>query len=213
MANHQPSNPSRGKHPGSLSKRRGAGRPHLGVDIGRVLIVPGDGAGDTSFLHGSDTDALKTQPMPHAFEALAELVERLEGRVWLVSKCGPRIQARTLRWLRHWSFYQRTGVREDRVLFCKERHQKAGHCERHGITHFVDDRLDVLGHLRGLVGELFLYGPQRGLAPDWVQPVADWETAELALNASLDQSLGLVPKTPTNAGGTAAVNHTLFSER
>jgi hypothetical protein len=80
--------------------------PRLGVDIGRV-IIHGDGP-DTSFIGGSEADALKAPAMSGAFEALARLTTFFDGRVWLVSKCGPRIQARTRAWLAARRFFERT---------------------------------------------------------------------------------------------------------
>lgn len=93
-----------------------------------------------------------------AFDAIAELTRAFAGRVWLVSKCGPPIQQLTRRWLLRRSFYERTGVRQDRVRFCLRRPEKREHCAAIGATHFVDDRLDVLEHLVGLVPRLYWFG-------------------------------------------------------
>ncbi|MGE0323118.1 MAG: hypothetical protein AB7K71_27395 [Polyangiaceae bacterium] len=165
----------------------------LGVDIGRVLISAGDTRGDTSFIQGSDEQALLTPPMPGAFEVIEELVPLFGGRVWLVSKCGPKIQQRSLRWLKRWDFYAVTGVRPDRVLFCKERRQKADHCARHRITHFVDDRADVLQHLNGLVPWLYLYGPQRHAPPVWCEHVENWRQVRARIRQSLASETLAVP--------------------
>lgn len=167
--------------------------PRLGVDIGRVLISAGDTGGDTSFIAGSDEQALLTPPMPGAFDVLKELVPLFEGRVWLVSKCGQKVQQRSLRWLERWNFYGTTGVRPDRVLFCKERPQKADHCARHRITHFVDDRPDVLHHLRGLVPWLYLYGPQRHAPPVWCDHVENWRQVRARVRVSLASSTLAAP--------------------
>lgn len=96
--------------------------------------------------------------------------------VWLVSKCGPRIQKLTKRWLTRSSFHQKTGVRPDRIRFCLKRPEKREHCLAIGATHFIDDRLDVLQHLVGAVPHLYWFGHQRGTAevPSWAQPVRDW---------------------------------------
>jgi len=162
-------------------------QPVLGIDIGRVIIGAADASGraDTSFLSGSDGTALATPASEGAFQAIADLTRAFAGRVWLVSKCGPRIQQLTRRWLQHQSFYERTGVRQDRVRFCLERAQKRAHCAAIGATHFVDDRLDVLSHLTGLVPRLYWFGHQIGTpsVPAWAQPVRDWSEARgLILN-------------------------------
>jgi hypothetical protein len=160
-------------------------RSVLGIDIGRVIIGAADPSGkaDTSFLSGSEERALSTPPTAGAFEVIAELVRAFEGRVWLVSKCGPRIQALTRRWLLRHDVYARTGLREDRVRFCLKRPEKRDHCAAIGATHFVDDRLDVLGHLVGLVPHLFWFGHQRGdaTAPAWAERTVDWAEARAAI--------------------------------
>lgn len=160
--------------------------PRLGLDIGRVLIAP-DGAhgADTSFIGGSLEDALSTPPYDGMFDAVPPLVARFGGRVWLVSKAGPRVQEKTLRWLEHHRFHERTGIPSAHVRFCRERAQKAIHCRELGITHFVDDRADVLLHLKGVVEHRFLFGPQkRPAAQDGVCPVRDWGAAAEAITLS-----------------------------
>jgi hypothetical protein len=106
--------------------------PRLGVDIGRV-IIHGDGP-DTSFIGGSEADALKAPAMSGALEALARLTTFFDGRVWLVSKCGPRIQARTRAWLTAHRFFERTGIAPDHLHFCRERPEKATICKTLMIT-------------------------------------------------------------------------------
>ena len=67
---------------------------NLGIDIGRVIIGPGEGPDDTSFIGGSLEDALRTPPMDGAFDAIQQLVNTFDRRVWLVSKCFARYQPR-----------------------------------------------------------------------------------------------------------------------
>jgi len=153
----------------------------LGIDIGRVLIAPegADGA-DTSFIGGSLDDALRTPPYEGMFDAVAPLVEKFEGRVWLVSKCGPSVQAKSRAWLLHHRFFERTGIAPGNLRFCLKRPQKADHCRELGITHFIDDRTDVLQHLDGIVPHRYLFGPQSKpvavaglvLLPEWKDAAA-----------------------------------------
>ncbi|QNK69764.1 hypothetical protein [Variovorax sp. PAMC26660] len=136
--------------------------PRLGIDIGRVLIAAqGANGADTAFIGGSLNDALNTPPYEGMFEAVAPPVEKFEGRVWLVSKCGPSVQAKSRAWLLHHRFFERTGMAPANLRFCLERPQKADHCRELGITHFIDDRTDVLHHLKGIVPNRYLFGPQR----------------------------------------------------
>lgn len=156
----------------------------LGIDIGRVIITPGDDSADTSFLRGSVQDALDTPPYPGTFETIARLVSRFEGRVWLVSKAGPRTQEKTRLWLEHHHFYQRTGVGREQLRFCRQRHEKADHCRELQLTHFIDDRIQVLKHLRYLVPNLYLFGDQKVgfIYPAWVVPTLNWQQVRDAID-------------------------------
>lgn len=169
----------------------------LGIDIGRVIIGPVDDSGqaDTSFLSGTPDRAVLTPPAPGAFAAIARLAEAFDGKVWLISKCGPRVQAKTQRWLEHWRFWTTTGVAPDHLRFCLERRDKALHCHELGVTHFIDDRLDVLEHLRGFVPCLYLFGHQTRQAPRWAMPVVTWPEALAAvLSQHGDSAAGRSPR-------------------
>ncbi|MFG1818401.1 hypothetical protein ACGFIF_31875 [Kribbella sp. NPDC049174] len=128
----------------------------LGIDIGRVIIDGSSGTGDTSFFSGDTTAMLRTPAVPGAFEAIARLVPRF-GAAWLISKCGPRVQQRSLEWLRHHRFFELTGIAEGNVRFCLQRPQKAIHCADLGITHFVDDKPDVIAAIDGVVPYRYLF--------------------------------------------------------
>lgn len=117
----------------------------LGIDIGGVIIQPAETAGDTSFFSSAYLD---TPPVEDAFEAIAQLrEERFGDDIYLVSKCGPGVQQKTLNWLSHRNFYELTGVARQHVHFCRDRADKAPICKRLGIDIFIDDRVDVLRHL------------------------------------------------------------------
>jgi hypothetical protein len=157
----------------------------IGVDIGRVLMAPTDAGGhaDTSFLSGSDDDAMSTPPSDGAFPVVRELVLRTKGNVWLVSKAGRRIQELTRRWLLHWDFYTATGVDPGQVHFCRERREKREVAAGLQLSHFIDDRIDVHQHLRGTVPLLYLFGHQRSgtIVPSWVSHVLSWDDGRRAL--------------------------------
>jgi hypothetical protein len=149
----------------------------LGIDVGRVLISPGDESSpDTSFIGGSFEDALRTPPYEGMFDVLPRLVEQFAARVWIVSKCGARVAQRTEAWFKHHRFFERTGIDPANLRFCRERAQKAPICAELAITHFIDDRADVLEPMRGIVANRFLFGPQRkspSVASGMV-PLEDW---------------------------------------
>ena len=170
----------------------GSSEPRLGVDIGRV-IISGEShpdGGDTAFFQGDEAALLRTPEIPDAVSSIAALVPRFDGRVWLVSKCGPRTQARTLVWLRGHDFYGRTGIDPSHVRFCRERAEKRTHADELGLTHFVDDRVQVHEALRGAVAHLYLFGPQEGPVPDFVVPVASWPRVRDLIEATLSPPSG-----------------------
>lgn len=131
------------------------GNEILGIDVGGVL---------SNFVQylGSELDFrgeryLETPEMEGAFDAVAALnAGRFAGRVYLVSrvKDGP---ARVLAWLKHHDFFGRTGIPEEHFNHCIERHEKAPICKELGITHFVDDRAEVLSTLTDFVPHLYQF--------------------------------------------------------
>jgi hypothetical protein len=152
----------------------------LGVDVGGVLVdrITADGS-DTSFF--SDR-FLETPAVEGAFDMLERLSrERFGKRVCIVSKCGPRVQEKTRQWLAHHGILERLGLSLESVRFCRERRDKAPICKKLGVTHFIDDRADVLGYLTS-VRHRYLFGPQETDAdtPDLVK-VPTWADVGAAL--------------------------------
>jgi hypothetical protein len=162
-------------------------QPRLGVDIGRV-IISGDAhpaGGDTAFFEGDETTMLATAEVAGAVEAITALTARFAGRVWLVSKCGARVEARTRRWLAGHDFFGRTGIDQSHLRFCRFRAQKRVHCVELGLTHFVDDRIGVHAAIESVVAHQYLFGPQVTPAPAFVTPAPDWPTTRRLIEATL----------------------------
>jgi hypothetical protein len=133
------------------------GMDRLGIDIGGVIIQPSDEDPHTSFFGGN---FLATPAMPGVFEAIGRLAGSGFGEhVYLVSKCGEQTERHIRRWLDHHEFYARTGVCPEHVRFCRTRPAKAPIAEELGLTHFVDDRLEVLGYLT-TVAHRYLFRPR-----------------------------------------------------
>lgn len=129
----------------------------LGVDVGGVIIdkTLNDNT-DTSFF--SD-NYLKTTAVLDVFNVLKQLVsKRFDDQVFIVSKCGESVEEKTRHWLRHHNFYERTGILPRNVRFCRTRPGKAPICSGLGITHFVDDKLEVLGYLTTVPNQFLLQG-------------------------------------------------------
>lgn len=157
----------------------------LGVDFGGVITDRVADNSDTSFFADR---FLETPMVDGAFDALSRLVAgTFEGRVHIISKAGPKIQARTKLWMAHHQFTDRTGIPETQIHFCRERQDKAPICKRLGVTHFVDDRLDVLGYLETVPVKLLFcarISEARALPaelPSGIAKVSGWAEAEVAL--------------------------------
>lgn len=115
----------------------------LGLDIGGVIS-------DTQFPKNDNF-------VPGAINGLARLREERYGdNIHLVSKCGQGMQDRILAQFDTHNFYRRTGVRRDHVWFCRERIEKVPIARQLGLTSFVEDRLQILGFMRGTVEKLYL---------------------------------------------------------
>lgn len=163
------------------------GKPRLGIDIGRVII---DGSahpdgGDTAFFQGDEAIMLATPEMPGAVASIARLAGLFAGQVWLVSACGPVVQARTLRWLEGHDFCQRTSVPPDHVRFCRARQDKRRHCQELALTHFVDDHPEVHAAIRGAVAHQYSFGPQAAGIPGYGIHAPTWADAEAVITSSL----------------------------
>jgi hypothetical protein len=147
----------------------------LGVDVGGVIIQPADEDADTSFF---GENYLRTPPMPGVFEGLATLVAaRFGPAVHLVSKCGEQTEAHTRQWLAHHDFHGRTGVPAQNVHFCRTRVAKAPIAADLALTHFVDDKLEVLSYLT-TVPHRFLFRPRRAEVAAHAQHLPDVRRVE-----------------------------------
>lgn len=156
----------------------------LGVDVGGVIIQPTDDDADTSFF---GDHYLRTPAMPGAFDGLAALVAGRFGRaVHLVSKCGEQTEARTREWLAHHDFYRHTRILPENVHFCRTRAAKGPIAAELRLTHFVDDKLEVLSYLSS-VPHRFLFRPRPAEVAAYaehlsaVHPVASWPELVAAL--------------------------------
>ena len=129
----------------------------LGIDIGGVIIDRINDDTDTSFF---SENFRKTTAVPHAFEVIKRLREHFNGQVVVVSKCGNTNQNKSIIWMEHNGFWDATGLRPKDIFFCLHRIDKAPICQRLGVTHYVDDRMTVLNHLK-TVDYKYLFAPSQ----------------------------------------------------
>lgn len=115
----------------------------IGFDLGKTIVSICDGKDKT--------------PFPGVFRVIKRLIgERFGDRSYIVSKVTPEQQKRAEAWLAREGFHELTGLPADHVIFCAERRDKGPICRRLGITHFIDDRPEVLAHME-FVPHRFLF--------------------------------------------------------
>lgn len=140
----------------------------LGIDVGGVIVDRVAEGTDTSFFGDRP---METPQVEGAFDAIKALTLVFDGRVHIVSKAGPRIAGLTREWFARHGFFDKTGVSPDHVWFVRKRPEKSPICERLGVTHFVDDRRDVLealdtvDHLYLFTGGLGTNSPPKNVSP------------------------------------------------
>jgi len=129
--------------PGLPVQPHEANQPRIGIDIGGVLTREGD-AWAKGARWSADWEA------PGAFDAVREIVRSFGPRnVFLVSKVqlGGPMHQQTERWLQEMGFFEKTGVLSTSVVFVSAVSGLAGKgvvASRLGLSHFVDDKLEVL---------------------------------------------------------------------
>ena len=163
--------------------------PVVGIDIGGVIVDRAAEDSDTSFF---GRHPMETPAVPGAFDAIGRLMELFEDRVHIVSKAGPRIAKLSQDWLAERGAFNDAGIHRANLHFVRQRHEKSEVCERLGITHFVDDRLDVLAHLTTVehrylfVGGLGQHKPPSSV-PKLIRTVPTWPALVSAIEATLER--------------------------
>lgn len=126
----------------------------FGTDIGGVLA-----AHATLELLEQPGGHLAVPEIEGAFDAVRQLrQEKFGNEAYVISMCDEEIEVRSREWLTHTGFVERTGIEWDRIIYCRTFAEKAQIAGRIGLTHFVDDRLEVMGGFNN--GErLYLFQP------------------------------------------------------
>lgn len=127
----------------------------IGIDIGGVIAEHAtlDGVHRTG-------GHLAVPEVNGAFDAIKRLQqERFGSNTNVISMCNERVEVYSREWLAHTNFFDRTGLSEEQLIYCRTFADKQDHASNLSINHFVDDRLEVLSHFNK--GErLFLFQPR-----------------------------------------------------
>lgn len=174
MNNHPASKPA------SAAARHSSEIPglRLGLDFAGVIIRSGviSRPGGTIF---DDEVPRSSHLRPGALAAVSELVSRTSGQVWIVSKAREEMQPVIRGYLEAIDFFARTGLSPHSVHFTLDRAGKREVCLENRITHFLDDRLEVLELLEEAVPYRFWFTEEdeRDRVPSGVCAVVDWQEA------------------------------------
>jgi hypothetical protein len=147
----------------------------LGVDIGNVII--NNRLNDPEVTKVDEVVYASFPPSEGVFEALKTLNDHFEGEVYLVSKCTEWAEVQILLWLTSHDFYTKTGIKKENVYFVRQRHEKDGICQRLRITHFIDDRLEVLSHMIESTPNLILFQPDPAEVKEFEKYISETSTA------------------------------------
>lgn len=155
-------------------------KPILGVDIGNV-IIDHRGIMDTADESWWKEKYSTIPPAEDVFDCLRDLNKnKFKDGIFLVSKLKEEHDSRTLAWLKDNKFFEKTGISPEHLFFCRERSDKVKICKKNNITHFIDDRLEILGYMVNQIPNLYLFDPDPEEVEEFKQflpkvvPVRSW---------------------------------------
>lgn len=161
----------------------------IGIDIGGVIIDRARNDGSDTSLFGENY--LNAHAVDSVMEAIAKINKELfPNETYIISKCGANMERKSREWLKHNGFYEKTGMSEDKVHFCRQRADKAPIAQKLGLTHFIDDKYEVLGYMKAVVATRILFCPDKeeiiktGPLAGPVIPVFSWNDVLWLLKGS-----------------------------
>jgi len=160
----------------------------IGIDIGGVIIDRARNDNSDTSLFGANY--LNAHAVDGAMQVISKINKELfPNETYIISKCGANIERKSREWLKHNGFYEQTGMSEDKVHFCRQRADKAPIAQKLGLTHFIDDKLEVLGYMYDIVPHRILFNPsleemrRAGPLVGPVMPVFSWGEVLCCLKA------------------------------
>jgi hypothetical protein len=151
----------------------------LAVDLGNV-IIDHVGFGTTDeYVNNGDYNQIPA--LNDAVSSLQKLnSEVFKNDVYVVYNATNVADSKIMTWLTHNNFFEMTGIDPTKIIRSESGRNKRPFCVKNKITHFIDDRLEVLTGLVGTVPNLYLLGGQPKeielfkeslknvyVAPDW----------------------------------------------
>ena len=152
----------------------------IGIDCGGVLLANYNRSDGTSV--PSKHSFLEFPTLRGAQDAVIKLVEIFgQENVHVVSQVSKRLESELAQWI-YVNFVDPSVLLEKNIHFCEEPSGKAPICSSLGLTHFVDNRMEILSFLSD-IPNLFLLQPSQyeldgiqGEKPHVTYVAEDWPT-------------------------------------
>ena len=161
----------------AFNYQRGTTVKRIGLDVGGVIMKALPGQNVAAF---SDKQIVAIPEVKGAIEAVKALVKKY-GRenVFIISKCREVTETVILRWMESRRFFEVTGFKKENLRFCRDRSDKAPIAKEWRLTDFVDDRPNVLVHMKDVIGRLYLFTDtnKKDLDVPGLIDVASWADA------------------------------------
>lgn len=129
----------------------------LGVDLGNVIIDHAKFGTTPDYIRNGDY--LKIPPVTLALESIRLLLNGGIGTLIVIYNASDVADEKILSWVEHW--VPNDVINDHRFNLTRSigGRDKIRECIEYGITHFIDDRVEVLNFLNGRIPSLFLMNP------------------------------------------------------
>jgi len=159
-------------------------RNGIGFDLGGVVL---DSPGGSVPL-----DSWPIREVPGAVDTIRWMhrVGDWPSGVHVISRCGPDVEAWSRHALDHVNFFERTGLSQGHVHFVRKVGEKVDLAVQLQLTHFVDDRSDVLARMAGRIpNRLHLAGSAARPTPSGAIRVQSMDDVRVAVGTPLPNRL------------------------
>lgn len=123
----------------------------LGIDIGGVIRAKATGP-------QSVEEYLVARPLTDVTRVITAFVDIFGSEnIFIISRCPEYAEDTMVQWLDKQNFFTSIGFKRSNVYFCRERADKARIANQLKLTHFIDDRIDVLDAMKDIVVNRILF--------------------------------------------------------
>lgn len=158
---------------------------HIGIDIGGVIR----GDFDKSL---SVQQYMAVNPLDNATKVIKSIIDAYGAEnTFIISRCPKYAEKVNIKWLEKQKMFADIGFMRKNVYFCRERTDKAKIAKRLKLTHFIDDRVEVLDVMKDIVKYriLFTGGNNHEESNDKsIVALDSWDKVQNLLNLSHEDS-------------------------